>query len=57
MKFNPVYEMFHASVNTTDNYPISIAAYFYGCAASSTGFRILSGDPSQLNTVLISRNH
>ena len=64
MKFSPVYEIVHVSVNTADKYPIFkvtingiIAAYFYGCVASSTGFRILSGDPSQLNTVLMSRNH
>ena len=34
-----------------------IAAHFYGCVASSTGFMILSGDPNQPNTVLMSRNH
>ena len=27
------------------------AAYLYGCVTSSTGFRILYGDPSQPNTV------
>ena len=60
MKFNPVYEMVHASVKqptTTRFLKVTIngiiAAYFYGCVASSTGFMILSGDLSQPNTVLM----
>ena len=62
MKFNPVYEMVHASQPTTTRFlevtvNDIIAAYFYGCVASSTGLTILSGDSSQPNTVLMSRNH
>ena len=34
-----------------------IAAYLCGCVVSSTGLRILYGDPSQPNSVLKSRNH
>ena len=63
MNFNPVYEMVHASANTTYNYPIFkvringiIAAYLYGCVASSVGLRILYGDPSQPNTVFKVKN-
>ena len=62
MKFNPVYELVRASVNTTTRFlkvTINgiIAAYICGCVASSTGFRILIDDPSQPNSVLMSRNH
>ena len=60
MKFNHIHKMVHTSVNTTNNYPIFkvtitgiIAAYFYGCVALSAGFRIIFGDPSQPNTVLM----
>ena len=34
-----------------------IAAYLYGCVTFSVGFSILYGEPSNPNTVQMSRNH